>query len=89
KALGAKSVDILVLFMIEAGLTGVIGGIIGAGFGFLLGAFVGNYVGVTSEPSMILGVLSTGFAVLTSVISGLYPSWSASQLHPVEALRHE
>lgn len=89
KALGAKSVDILILFMIEAGLTGVVGGILGAGFGFLLGAVVGNYVGVTSEPSMTLGVLVTGFAVLTSVISGLYPSWSASQLHPVDALRHE
>jgi ABC-type lipoprotein release transport system permease subunit len=30
-----------------------------------------------------------GFAVVTSVVSGLYPSWSASQLSPVEALRHE
>jgi len=89
KALGAKSADVLVLFMIEAGLTGVIGGIIGAGFGFVLGAFVGDYVGVSSEPSLMLGLLVTGFAVLTSVVSGLYPSWSASQLHPVEALRHE
>ena len=89
KALGAKSADVLVLFMIEAGLTGVIGGIIVAGFGFVLGAFVGDYVGVSSEPSLTLAVLVIGFAVLTSVVSGLYPSWSASQLHPVEALRHE
>ena len=89
KALGAKSTDVLVMFMIEAGLTGVIGGIIGAGFGFVLGAFVGDYVGVSSEPSLMLGMLVTGFAVLTSVVSGLYPSWSASKLHPVEALRHE
>jgi putative ABC transport system permease protein len=89
KALGAKSTDVLVLFIIEAGLTGVIGGIIGAGFGFVLGAFVGDYVGVSSEPSLMLGVLVIGFAVLTSVVSGLYPSWRASQLHPVEALRHE
>jgi putative ABC transport system permease protein len=89
KALGAKSTDVLSLFMIEAALTGFIGGIIGAGFGFVLGAFIGNWVGVSSAPTLLLAVLVIGFAVLTSVVSGLYPAWRASQLHPVEALRQE
>ena len=89
KALGAKSADVLSLFMIEAALTGFIGGIIGASFGFVLGAFIGNWVGVSSAPTLILAILVIGFAVLTSVVSGLYPAWRASQLNPVEALRQE
>jgi len=89
KAIGAKSTDILIMFMTEAALTGVVGGVLGAGFGFILGDIVGNFVGVTSSPTIALALMVVGFAVVTSVVSGLYPSWSASQLSPVEALRHE
>lgn len=89
KALGAKSTDILVIFMIEAALTGMVGGVLGAGFGFVLGDLVGNYVGISATPTIALALMVVGFAVVTSVVSGLYPSWSASQLNPVEALRHE
>lgn len=89
KALGAKSTDILALFMSEAALTGVIGGVLGAGFGFILGGFVGNIVGINAAPTLMLAFLVVGFAVVTSVLSGLYPAWSASKLNPVDALRHE
>lgn len=89
KAIGAKSTDILIMFMTEAALTGVVGGVLGAGFGFILGDIVGNFVGVTSSPTITLALMVIGFAVVTSVVSGFYPSWSASQLSPVEALRHE
>ncbi len=89
KAIGAKSTDILFMFMTEAALTGVIGGLLGAGFGFILGDFVGNIVGIKSAPTIGLALMVVGFAVATSVLSGLYPSWNASKLNPVEALRHE
>ena len=89
KALGAKSTDILFMFMTEAALTGVVGGILGAGLGFVLGDVVGGFVGVSSAPTFTLALMVIGFAVVTSVVSGLYPSWSASKLSPVEALRHE
>ena len=89
KALGAKSTDVLALFMSEAALTGLIGGVLGAGFGFILGDFVGNMVGINAAPTLMLAFLVVGFAVITSVLSGLYPAWSASKLNPVDALRHE
>ncbi|MCW4051025.1 MAG: ABC transporter permease [Candidatus Bathyarchaeota archaeon] len=89
KAIGAKSKDILTLFMTEAALTGVVGGVLGVGFGFILSAVVGQYVGIASAPTVMLGFLVVGFAVVTCVLSGLYPAWRASNLNPVEALRHE
>lgn len=89
KAIGAKSTDILFMFMTEAALTGVAGGVLGVGFGFFLGDFVGNYVGINASPTIPLALMVVGFAVITSVLSGLYPSWNASRLSPVEALRHE
>lgn len=89
KAIGAKSTDILFMFMTEAALTGVVGGVLGAGFGFVLGDVVGNFVGISPTPTLSLALMVVGFAVVTSVVSGLYPSWSASNLSPVEALRHE
>jgi len=89
KAVGAKSVDILSMFVTEAALTGVVGGVLGAAFGFMIGHAVGGYVGVQSSTSLSLGAYVVGFAVVVSVASGLYPAWRASNLHPVEALRHE
>jgi len=89
KAIGAKSVDILVMFIFEAALTGVVGGVIGAILGFILGVVIGSYVGVGVVPTVELGLIAVLFAVTTSVISGLYPAWNASKLNPVEALRHE
>ena len=89
KAIGAKSTDILFMFMTEAALTGVVGGILGAGLGFVLGDVVGGFVGIKSAPTLTLALMVIGFAVVTSVLSGLYPSWNASKLNPVEALRHE
>ena len=89
KAIGAKNLDVLVLFLSEATITGIIGGSIGAGFGFMLSGIVSNMIGLRTEPTLTLGALVVVFAVVTSVLSGLYPAWRASNLSPVEALRHE
>jgi putative ABC transport system permease protein len=89
KAVGAKSGDVLFMFLSEAMVTGVVGGAIGAAFGFLLGSVIGNFIELSVKPSMSLGLFVVGFAVVTSILSGLYPAWRASNLNPVEALRHE
>ena len=89
KAVGAKSGDVLLMFLSEAMMTGVIGGALGAAFGFLLGSVIGNFIDLTVRPSMSLGLFVVGFAMVTSILSGLYPAWRASNLNPVEALRHE
>jgi len=89
KAIGAKSIDVLYLFLTEATITGIIGGILGSVFGFFLGKVVGNYINLPVSTSVLLGILVVGFSVVTSVISGLYPAWRASRMNPVDALRKD
>ena len=88
KAIGAKSRDVLVMFISEAILTGIMGGAIGAVSGFVLAKAVGNWINLPTAMSLDLGILVVGFAVITCVLSGLYPAWRASNLNPVEALRY-
>ena len=89
KAIGAKSSDVLLLFLSEAVMTGITGGIAGALFGVLLSQIIGDFINMPPDPSLSLVVSVVGFAVVTAVISGLYPAWRASNLRPVEALRYE
>ena len=89
KAIGIKSNEILLLFITEATITGFIGGILGAIVGFIAGKIVGNYIGLPVSTAFSLGALVVLFAVITSVAAGMYPSWQAASLHPVDALRYE
>ena len=89
KAIGARSTDIMFLFLNEAAITGLVGGSIGAIFGFGLGIAIGRYVDISVTPTLSLGLYTVGFALITSVLSGIYPAWRASNLDPVEALRRE
>ncbi|MCB2172207.1 ABC transporter permease [archaeon] len=89
KAIGSKSMDILLLFLSEAVITGFIGGTLGALIGLGVGQLIGHSIDmpVSSSPFLALGVIA--FAMVTTSLSGLYPAWRAASMHPVEALRSE
>ena len=89
KAIGAKNTEILWLFLAESGYTGLAGGILGGGFGFLLGIAIGNFVGLPVSLDFSLWGKVILFALFTSLIAGAWPAWSAARLNPVEAIRHE
>ena len=89
KAIGATNHDVLFLFISEAVVTGLIGGGLGAVIGYGLSAAIGSYIGLPPQITPDLAFTVTGFAVVTCVLSGVYPAWRASNLNPVEALRDE
>jgi len=94
KAVGAKNKEILYIFIIESGLLGLIGGIIGAGLGISLAfgvsaiansAFGSQILEVHLSYPLIFGAIA--FSFLIGLISGLTPAFQASKLKPVEAFR--
>jgi putative ABC transport system permease protein len=100
KALGAADSDVQQLFFVEAGLMGLLGGILGVIFGWLLGRALTygtnvylhrqnlNSIELSSVPWWLV-LAALGFAVLVSLAAGLYPASRAARLNPVDALRYE
>jgi len=95
KALGAENNTILTLFLVESGLIGIFGGLIGIVLGFgmaILVEMVGKGMGVGLLHAWISWEL-TLFALLFSfgigVLAGFLPARSAAKMNPVDALRHE
>jgi ABC-type antimicrobial peptide transport system permease subunit len=101
KAIGASPGDIRVLFVVEAALIGLLGGVVGTIGGWLLGlglnegllAYLhwkdipieGTFFVVTAW----LVALALAFATVVGLLAGLYPAARAARLDPLEALRHE
>lgn len=89
KALGATYRDIMLQFLIESVIIGVIGGlwgiVLGLGGACAIAAF-GTFNTVISPLSI---VVSFGFSVAVGLFFGIYPARKAALLDPIEALRYE
>jgi putative ABC transport system permease protein len=100
KAIGASDSDVKRLFFAEAGTMGIFGGILGVALGWTIGRLINLGTNVYLKRQhfppeqlwyvpwwLVSGAIA--FAVVVSLLSGLYPASRAARLDPVQALRYE
>jgi putative ABC transport system permease protein len=91
KALGATRRDILIQFLLEAGLLALLGGIIGIILGYLTGigiaAMIPNFPPAQVPIWVVLA--AAGFSAMVGIVFGIMPASKAASLDPIEALRYE
>ena len=90
KALGARRRTILLQFLIESTALCLLGGLIGLSFAYVMCFGIGAaFPSFPIKFSLALVLVSMLVSVMTGLVSGFAPAWSASRLDPVTALRYE
>ncbi len=93
KAIGARRRDILLQFLVESMVLSLLGGLIGAVFGWGIAQMMGQVQISGSTITPVVGLdsvlLATLFSMAIGLFFGIYPATRASRLQPVEALRYE
>ncbi|MBP3488970.1 MAG: ABC transporter permease [Roseburia sp.] len=89
KAIGARKSRILGQFLTEAAVLTSLGGLIGVIVGIILAQII-SYV--TTTPVAISAPAAVGavaFSMVIGIVFGVFPSYKAANLNPIDALRHE
>ncbi|WP_051488355.1 FtsX-like permease family protein [Salinivibrio socompensis] len=101
KTLGMKDRDIVVVFIAQGSLSGLVGAAIGGVLGVLIASYINEIMAifgvsllgnglalpVVVNPFQVAMIL--GLAVVLSVLATLFPAFKAASVHPAEALRYE
>jgi len=88
-SIGARGIDILMQFLIEATVISITGGVIGVVFGILASRLITFFLSWPTLVSQSSIILSFMVCAITGVFFGYYPAQKASRLDPIEALRYE
>ncbi len=89
KALGARRIEILFQFLMEASFLTSLGGILGIAFGSGIGLVVHLVSGFPVSLPWWSFAIGLGFSAAVGLFFGMYPAFKASRLDPIEALRYE
>lgn len=89
KAIGAKSMDILLQFLIEAVVLSLLGGGIGIALGYGGSSLAGKALSMSTSISMTSVFVAFGFSAGIGIIFGVFPARKAASMDPIDALRYE
>lgn len=98
KAIGTKNRDILLIFLFNSGLIGLVGGLGGIVLGIFASGLISSMVGTSGGAMRFIGntAISSGLligalsaSIFIGMIAGVIPAYRASRLKPVDALRYE
>jgi putative ABC transport system permease protein len=88
-AVGAKTWDIRLQFMIEALILSLSGGVLGIIIGIIGSELISTFAGWPVTVSAYSIILAFSFSGMVGIFFGYYPAHKASALDPIEALRYE
>lgn len=93
RAIGGSRGRVIRELVLEAGIIGLIGGLIGLALGTLV-VLVANEAGRSSGTVLFeltpgTAVFALAFSTILGMLAGIIPAWSAARLDPVQALRYE
>ncbi|MCP3942619.1 MAG: FtsX-like permease family protein [Desulfobacteraceae bacterium] len=88
-AVGARGIDILLQFLVEAVILSLIGGIVGVVTGLGLAFLMGNILGTSVVMTGSVIIYTTLFTGAVGVFFGFYPARKAANLNPIDALKYE
>jgi len=90
RAVGARRGDIMLQFVVEAVMLGLIGGVLGSVLGYVWGVPVKRMLGMGASPIKLwMPAVSVIIAAFTAFVFAIYPAWVAAGLKPADALRTE
>jgi len=89
KAIGAKGIDILLQFLIEAVVLSILGGGIGIALGYGGSSLAGKALSMDTSISLTSVLLAFGFSAAIGIIFGVFPARKAASMDPIDALRFE
>ncbi|MBX3008276.1 MAG: ABC transporter permease [Melioribacteraceae bacterium] len=89
KAIGARKINILIQFLVEAVTLSLLGGFVGIFLGVVVGNLAGSFLNATAVIPIDWVIIGVILCVVIGMVFGTYPAYKASNLDPIDALRYE
>ena len=87
RAVGSRKRDIILQFLMESSFISVGGGIIGMAAGFIMSLVIAKVLRYPVVVSVLGLLVAFAASALSGIVAGIYPSFKATQIHPVDIIR--